>query len=61
MRLHLLAGISLIAVACRDDSGFFEAKGSRGKRNSALWGDKQMSVIKEIISNLTKSAVLHHR
>lgn len=36
MRLHLLAGISLIAVACRDDSGLFEAKGSRGKRNSAL-------------------------
>lgn len=49
MRLHLLAGISLIAIACRDDGVLFEVKSLRGKCNSVLQEDEQISMIGEII------------
>lgn len=49
MRLHLLAGISLIAIARRDDSVLFEVTSLRGKCISVSQEDEQISRPGEII------------
>lgn len=49
MRLHLLAGISLIAASGRDDSGSLQGTGWRGKCHSLSQGDEQTSATGEII------------
>lgn len=49
MRLHLLAGISLIAIARRDDSVLFEVMSLRGKCNSVSQEDEQINTTGEII------------
>lgn len=49
MRLHLLAGISLIAAARGDDSGSREGASRRGKRHPAPQGDEQASATGETI------------
>lgn len=49
MRLHLLAGISLIAIARRDDSVLFDVTSLCGKCNSVAQEDEQVSTTGEIV------------
>jgi len=54
MRLHLLAGISVIAIALRDDSVLFEVTSLSGKCNSVSQEDEQIGTTREVIFELDK-------